>query len=73
MKINFNLHTKFGVFESDILNVTVSQYTKLYEMSKTYYDGDYEMFLPDGFLVASPDVLKDSILIIKILEKDVIE
>jgi hypothetical protein len=42
-------------------------------MSKTYYDGDYEMFLPDGFLVASPDVLKDSILIIKILEKDVIE
>jgi hypothetical protein len=73
MKINFNLHTKFGIFESEVLNVTESQYVKLVEMSKTYYDGDYEMFLPDGFLVASPDVLKDSILVIKILEKDVIE
>lgn len=70
MKINFSLHTKFGVFESDILNVTSDQYSKLIEMSKTYYDGDYEMFLPDGFLVASPNVLKDSILTIKILEKD---
>ena len=73
MKINFSLHTKFGVFESDILSVTEFQYTKLVEMSKTYYDGDYEMFLPDGFLVASPNVLKDSILTIKILEKDVVE
>jgi hypothetical protein len=57
MKINFNLHTKFGIFESEVLNVTESQYHKLVEMSKTYYDGDYEMFLPDGFLVASPDAV----------------
>lgn len=70
MKILFILHTNFGKFESDVLEVNSEQYAKLQEMSKTYYTGDYEMYLPNGFLVASPDVLKNSILEIKIIEND---
>ena len=70
MKILFILHTNFGKFESDYLEVNSEQYAKLQQISKTYYTGDYEMYLPNGFLVASPDVLKNSILEIKITEND---
>lgn len=67
MKINFKLKNELGEFVSEELDVTEEQYKKLIDLSKTFYSGPYEMYLPNGFLVVGPEILKKSILIIEIL------
>ena len=55
-----------GEFESEVMSVTEEQYSKLIEMSSTFYNnGGYEMYLPSGFLVVPPEIVKKSILIIQ--------
>jgi len=69
MKIYFRLITEFGEFKSDEMVVSDEQYQVLLEMSKSYYTGGYDMYLPNGFLVASPEIIKKSILIIDSIDK----
>jgi len=68
MVIQFVLKTELGEFKSETMNVTEEQYTNLVEMSKTYYNSGFDMYLPNGFLVASAELIKKSILMIEIIE-----
>ncbi len=68
MKIIFKLKNDLGEFVSETMTVSETQYKELMEVSKGFYSGSYEMFLPSGFMVVAPDVLKKSILIIEVLE-----
>jgi hypothetical protein len=68
MKIIFKLKNELGEFVSDEMNVNEEQYRTILEMSKTFYMSGYEMPLVNGFLVAPPEILKKSILIIEIIE-----
>jgi len=70
MIIVFKLITELGEFVSEEMIVTKEQYLNLVELSKTFYNGGYDMWLPDGFLVASSEVIKRSILKIEIRKKD---
>lgn len=70
MVIVFKLITELGEFVSEEMVVTTEQYLNLIELSKSFYNGGYDMWLPDGFLVASSEVIKRSILKIEIRKKD---
>jgi len=70
MIIVFKLITELGEFVSEEMVVTTEQYLNLIELSKSFYNGGYDMWLPDGFLVASSEVIKRSILKIEIRKKD---
>lgn len=67
MVVKFKLITELGEFISESIKVTDEQYLNLVEKSKTFYNG-FDMYLPKGFLVASPEVIKKSILIIEIID-----
>ena len=69
MVIKFILKTELGDFESETIDVSIDQYKNLLELSKSFYSGGYEMYLPNGFLVASPDIISKSILIIETLKQ----
>lgn len=68
MKIQIKLKTELGEFTSEIMEVTEEQYIGLLDASKSFYMGGYDMYLPDGFMVVGPEVLKRSILFIEILK-----
>jgi len=70
MVIIFKIICELGEFESEEMKVTSEQYDKIKEMSKNFYEGGYEMYLPNGFLVISPEIVRKSILIIDIVESD---
>ena len=70
MVILFRIINELGEFESEEMTVTSEQYVKIKEMSKNFYEGGYEMYLPNGFLVMSPEIVRKSILIIDIVESD---
>ncbi len=71
MVIIFKLINDLGEFVSDEMTVNQEQYDNLKEVSKTFYNGGYEMYLPNGFLVVPPDIVRKSILIIEIVEIDI--
>ena len=68
MVIQFNLKTELGDFKSESMKVSDEQYANLVEMSKSYFNSGFDMYLPKGFLVASPELIKKSILIIEIIQ-----
>jgi hypothetical protein len=68
MVIQFVLKTELGEFKSETMCVTEEQYSTLIEKCKTYYNGGFDMYLPKGFLVASAELIKKSILMIEIIE-----
>ncbi len=70
MIIKFHLYTELGKFDSENIQVSPEQYKNLINLTKNYYTQGYEMFLPDGFLVATPEVVKKSILTIEIIENE---
>lgn len=67
MRIIFKLKNDLGEFISEELEVSVEQYQRLIDMSKNFYEGGYEMHLPNGFMVVPPEIVKKSILIIEVL------
>ena len=70
MVIVFKLKNDLGEFISEEMIVTEVIYKNLVEMAKTFYtSGGYDMWLPSGFLVASPEIVKKSILIIDIIKQ----
>jgi hypothetical protein len=68
MKIVFKLKNDLGEFVSETMKVSETQYKELIEISKGFYGGSYEMYLPNGFMVVPPEILKKSILIIEVVE-----
>jgi len=70
MVIQIEIINKFGNFKGKYLSVTIQQYTLMTEMSKGFYQTGFEMETEDGFLIIPPDIVKDSILKINIINKD---
>lgn len=70
MKVKLILKNELGEFESNLMEINSDQYERMVEMSRNFYSSGFEMYLEDGFLVAPPEVVKKSILLIKILEQD---
>jgi hypothetical protein len=67
-KIVIKLKNELGEFISEEMNVTEEQYKGLMEASKDFYLNGYEMYLPNGFMVVGPEILKKSILFIEVIE-----
>lgn len=67
MIIRFNIKNELGEYFSDKMEVTEEQYKNIIEMSKTFYNSGYDMYLENGFIVVPPDMVKKSILIIEIV------
>jgi hypothetical protein len=67
MNIKIKLKTDLGEFDSEIMDVTEEQYLGLIEVSRGFYSNGYEMYIPNGFMVVGPEILKKSILLIEIL------
>lgn len=70
MKIQIKLKNELGEFISEEMNVTSEQYKTLLDASKEFYLGGYEMYIPKGFMVVGPELLRKSILLIEINEFD---
>lgn len=70
MKIKIKLKNELGEFISEEMSLTADQYVGLIEASKEFYLGGYEMYIPRGFMVVGPELLKKSILLIEIVEYD---
>jgi len=68
MEIVFKLKNDLGECVSETMKVSETQYKELIEISKGFYGGSYEMYLPNGFMVVPPEILKKSILIIEVVE-----
>ena len=65
MIVRIKIITEFGEFSSVPIEMNEDQYLKLLEGSKNYYLGGYEMFMENGHFIASPDIVKKSILLIE--------
>lgn len=70
MKIKIKLKNDLGEFVSEEMEITQEQYETLLEVSKNFYQGSYEMFVTNGFMVVGPEILKKSILFIEITQHD---
>ena len=70
MKVKLILKNDLGEFESNIMECTREQYLDMIEMSKSFYSSGFEMYLEDGFMVAPPEIVKKSVLLIKRLEEN---
>jgi len=69
MTITFKLENRIGAYVSEPMTVTPDQYKDIIEMSKGFYvDGGYEMHLPNGFMVVPPDVVRNSILTVQVMD-----
>ena len=72
MKIQIVLINEYGEFYGEHLKVTDEQYSNIIEMSKNFYETGFEMSDEDGgFLIIPPEIVKKSILKVKILEENV--
>lgn len=72
MVIQMNLKNYLGSFDSEKMPATSEEYNKLIEISKNFYieDNGFEMWIDNGFMIFPPEVLKNSILSINIIEYD---
>jgi len=69
MKIQIILLNDQGEFYGEVLDVNQEQYKNIITMSKNFYETGFEMSDEEGgFLIFPPDIVKKSILKIKILE-----
>ncbi len=69
MKVYLELITEFGLYPCEILDVSESQFMKLKEYTKTYYNEPFEAFLQSGdYLVIPPSVLQKSQLFIRFID-----
>ena len=76
MIVSIEIHTKIGIHKGEYLNVNEEQYAGLLTLSKEFYkQGEmgvgFETRLEDGsFCVISPEVLKESIMILRKIKKE---
>ncbi len=73
MKIAIVLHTKLGSFESELIDVNRQQLSELELKSKDFFLNQYDFKTSNGYVVFPPDIVKESILEIKIKKKHVSE
>lgn len=69
MKVKLILKNELGEFESNVMDVTPESYNQLNEGAKSFYSSGFEMILEDGFMVVAPEIVRRSILVVKIIEK----
>lgn len=68
MEIQIQITTKYGTFLGEVIKVTSDQYNVIIEMSKNFYETGFEMNTEDGgFIIIPPDIVKDSILKINLI------
>lgn len=67
--IKLKIINSLGTFESETMNVTEEQYSELVELSKAFWitDTSYNMWMDDGAAIFPPEIVRKSILIIRIL------
>jgi hypothetical protein len=70
MKVKLILKNDLGEFESNIMQCNQDEYLTMLNMSKSFYSSGFEMYLENGFMVVPPEIVRKSILIIKIIEKE---
>jgi len=72
MVVQMILKSELGEFSSEKMEVSYEQYLDMIELSKGYYrdENGLEMWLENGFMVATPNLIQRSILIINIVEYD---
>ena len=68
MIIHILIKNKFGEFKSKNIEIDNEDYEKIIELSRSFHISGYEMDTDDGFVVIPPEIIKESILIIKINE-----
>ena len=69
MRVQLEIINEFGVFEGEVMNLTKEQYITIKEMSKNFYETGFEMSTEDnGFIIIPPEIVRKSILKIKIKE-----
>lgn len=72
MKIQMIIRSNLGEFKSEIMSITSEQYNGLKELSKTFYLSGFELVTENGgFVVLPPEITKQSILTIEIINEDV--
>lgn len=71
MIIQMNLINDLGSFDSEKMTVNPEEYMALIEVSKKFYldDNGLEMWLENGFMVVPPNIARNSILKIIIIEE----
>lgn len=71
MVITMHIKNHLGEWTSKPLIMTSEQYEGLVEMSRSFYsDGGFEMPIVDGVVIIPPEVTRNSILTIKVIEED---
>ena len=57
----------FGTFQSEIMNVSNEQFIEMVEMSKSFWitDTSFNIWTDNGAVIFPPDIIRQSILIIK--------
>jgi hypothetical protein len=69
MKVFLELHTQFGQYKCETLDVTEEEYEKLKDYTVTYFNEPFQAYLDDGtFMVVPVSVLHYSQLFIKLAE-----
>jgi hypothetical protein len=68
MTIKMTIRNILGVFESEKMTITTEQYKTLIEKSKDFYENGFEMWLENGFMIVAPEIVKQSILSIDIID-----
>jgi hypothetical protein len=67
MLIKIILKNKWSEYESTELEISEEQYDIIIEKSKNFYETSFEMWTDNGFVVFPPDITRESILEIKII------
>lgn len=72
MIIQIILENDMGKYCSEKMDLTKQQYKELIEVSKNFFSDNsgFELWIDDGFMVFPPEIVKKSILTLKILEED---
>ena len=69
MEVSIEIHNKIGIFKGESLTINEDEYVKLVQFTKEFYKNTtmgFESRLEDGsFMVVPPELLKESIMIIK--------
>ena len=70
MTIKLKIENHLGTYDSEELEVTDEQYNELVESSKGFWytEPSFHMWLEDGVAIFPPDIIRQSILSIKIIQ-----
>lgn len=71
MVVTMKISNHLGDWHSKPITMTSDQYDGLVEVSKSFYsEGGFEMPTIDGVVIIPPELTRQSVLTIKIIEED---